>query len=315
MDMRVVFMGTPVFAERSLRALLDVGFHVVGVVSQPARPAGRGRQLAQPAVAVLAAERHIPLIQPENPHEPAALETLRAWLPDVIVVAAYGHILRPAILSLPPHGCVNVHASLLPRYRGPSPIPMAILAGDTETGVTIMLMDEGADTGPILAQRAIPIEDHDTTGTLTAKLAALGAQLLVETLPAWVRGEITPQPQDERQATYCQKWRKEDGRIDWSAPAGQIWRQVRAFQPWPGAYTFWAGNLLKILEVWPIAEEKREAPAGHVVDVAGEPAVVAGDGLVVLKKVQLAGKKPMEGTAFVRGQRGFVGSMLDGQGR
>jgi len=223
--------------------------------------------------------------------------------------------LRPAILSLPPHGCVNVHASLLPRYRGPSPIPMAILAGDTETGVTIMLMDEGADTGPILAQRAIPIEDHDTTGTLTAKLAALGAQLLVETLPAWVRGEITPQPQDERQATYCQKWRKEDGRIDWSAPAGQIWRQVRAFQPWPGAYTFWAGNLLKILEVWPIAEEKREAPAGHVVDVAGEPAVVAGDGLVVLKKVQLAGKKPMEGTAFVRGQRGFVGSMLDGQGR
>jgi methionyl-tRNA formyltransferase len=308
--MRIVFMGTPAFAAASLRALCDAGLDVVGVVSQPARPAGRGRALIQPATALLAEERSLPLMQPEKPHAPDALATLRAWAPDVIVVAAYGHILRPAILDLPRAGCVNVHASLLPAYRGASPIPVALLAGDKETGVTIMLLDQGADTGPLLAQRAIPILDSDTTGVLTTKLADLGAHLLVETLPAWVAGQITPQPQDERRASSCPRLRKEDGVVDWSLPARQIWLRVRAFDPWPGTTTTWRGQPLKILELTP-AGQSVVGPAGQVTALGEWPAVIAGDGqLLLLRRVQLAGKKPALGADFARGQRELFGAIL-----
>jgi len=308
--MRIVFMGTPAFAAASLRALCEAGLDVVGVVSQPARPAGRGRAMMQPATALLAEERALPLMQPEKPHAPDALATLRAWAPDVIVVAAYGHILRPAILDLPPAGCVNVHASLLPAYRGASPIPIALLAGDKETGVTIMLLDQGADTGPILAQRAIPILDSDTTGRLTVRLADLGAHLLIETLPAWVAGQITPQPQDERRASACPRLHKEDGVIDWSLPARQIWLRVRAFDPWPGTTTTWRGQPLKILELTP-AGQSGVGPAGQVAALGDWPAVIAGDGqLLLLQRVQLAGKKPAQGADFARGQRDFFGAIL-----
>lgn len=309
--MRVVFMGTPAFARMILAALLEGGYPVVGVVSQPDRPAGRGRRLTAPPVAELARERGIPLIQPERPQEPATLETLRAWAPDVIVVAAYGRILPPAVLGIPPKGCLNVHASLLPRYRGPSPVAQAILDGVPETGVTIMLMDEGMDTGPVLAQRAVPVREDDTTGSLMERLAEEGARLLIETLPAWMAGALTPQPQDDSLATYTRLLRKEDGLVDWSLPAEQITRRVRACTPWPGAYTFWNGQLLRLLEVRPIpGPVPPDALPGDVMLVDGWPAVAAGEGLVCLRKVQLAGKNPVDGQAFVRGQRGFVGSRL-----
>jgi len=264
-------------------------------------------------VAQLAGRECLPLIQPLNPHERDVITTIQGWAPDVIVVAAYGHILRPALLHIPPKGCLNVHASLLPKYRGCNPVSAAILAGEEETGVTIMLLDEGMDTGPILSQRVVPIVDQDTAGGLTDKLADAGAELLAETLPAWYEGKIPPQPQNEAAATYTQKLCKEDGRIDWSQPAEKIWRMVRAFQPWPGAYTFYHGRQLKILEALPA-----EAPAskddmsvpGKVIEYAGGPAVVAGAGVLVLKKVQLAGKSPAEAKSFARGQRVFLGSVL-----
>lgn len=309
--MRLVFMGTPAFARTILAALLEKGPPVVGVVSQPDRPAGRGRRLTPPPVAELARERGLPLIQPERPAEPAALETLRTWSPDVIIVAAYGRILPPAVLHIPPKGCLNVHASLLPRYRGPSPVAQAILDGASETGVTIMRMDEGMDTGPILAQRAVPILADDTTGSLMAKLAEEGARLLIETLPAWMAGALIPQPQDASQATYTRLLRKEDGLIDWSQPAELIGRRVRACTPWPGAYTFWKGQLLRLLEVQPIrGPAPPDSLPGDVMLVDDWPAVVAGEGLVCLRRVQLAGKTPVDGPAFVRGQRNFVGSRL-----
>ena len=307
--MRVVFMGTPAFAVPSLRALHEAG-GVIGVVSAPDRPAGRGRRLARPPVAEYARAQSLPLIQPASPVEPAALQTLREWAPDIIVVAAYGHILRPALLGLPRLGCLNVHASLLPRHRGASPIAAALLAGDRQTGVTIMLLDEGMDTGPVLAQQTLDIADDDTTGTLSDKLAELGAALLVETLPAWERGEIVPRAQDERLATYCKILRKEDGRLDWSLPARELWLRVRAFQPWPGAFTIWSGQFLKIIAAWPAEDRPAGAEIGQVVSSNGEPAVVAGAGMLILRQVQLAGKRPTDAVSFARGQRGFWGSIL-----
>ncbi|MBI3764167.1 MAG: methionyl-tRNA formyltransferase, partial [Chloroflexi bacterium] len=198
---RVVFMGSPDFAVPSLRALC-AGHEIVGVVTQPDRPAGRGRRLAESAVKVTARELGLPIIQPESLRAPGALAALRDWSPDAIVVADFGQILRQDVLHLPPFGCLNVHASLLPRHRGAAPIPAAILAGDAETGVTIMKMDAGLDTGPILARRSEAIHPDDTTATLTARLARLGADLLSETLPAYLARQITPQPQDDSQATY-----------------------------------------------------------------------------------------------------------------
>lgn len=307
--MRVVFMGTPAFAESSLQALLKARVPVVGVVSQPARPAGRGRELAQPPVARLAEEHNLPLIQPGNPHEPDALAILQAWAPDVVVVVAYGHILRPTLLQLPPRGCLNVHASLLPKYRGACPIPHAISAGESETGVTIMLLDEGTDTGPILAQRTVPIEDSDTSGSLTDRLAIVGAELLTETLPAWMAGSLAPRPQGGAAAGYCSMLCKANGQIDWKQPAQQIWRLVRAFYPWPGAYTTWQGSVLKVTASWPLDGEWIGEP-GTVILVGEEPAVITGSGALILRQVQRAGKKPVSGMAFLRGQRGFVDSHL-----
>jgi len=309
--MRVVFMGTPAFAVASLRALLTGPFEVAGVVSPPDRPAGRGRMPVSPAVAQAARAAGLPLIQPIDPHEPAAREALARWSPDVFVVAAYGVILRSALLDMPPAGAVNVHASLLPRHRGACPIHRAIQAGDEMAGVTIMRMAAGMDTGPILSQRALPIADDDTTGTLSDKLAQLGATLLVETLPAYLRGEITPRPQEENEATHTGMLSKAEGEIDWTAPAVAIWRTVRAFQPWPGTFTCWNGTLLKIIEAWPTQDAEHYGEPGEVVEIEGEPAVATGTGALWLKQVQLAGKKPLDGITFARGRRGFVGSRLE----
>jgi methionyl-tRNA formyltransferase len=253
----------------------------------------------------------LPVLQPWTLREPEAIPQLEAWQPAVIVVAAFGQILSKSVLDLAPHGCLNVHASLLPLYRGAAPIPAAILAGDSVTGVTIMRLDEGMDTGPVLAQAECPIAPDDTTGSLTAKLAGLGAQLLVETLPAWLAEEIQARPQDEASATYCHPLKKGDGHLDWARPAAHLDRLVRASDPWPGAFTFWQGQRLKVLRAKPHPEWQGVEQPGTVVLL--EPsglAVATGEGALELRQVQLAGKKPMDADIFARGQRGFLGGCL-----
>ena len=302
-------MGTPQFAVPSLEAL--VGEHeIVCVITQPDRRAGRGRKLTPPPVKEAALRHGLSVWQPPTLREPQAIAHLKELAPQVMVVVAYGEILRPEVLSIPPHGVINVHASLLPRYRGPSPIAAAILAGDTETGVTVMLMDEGMDTGPILSQATCPIAPDDTAGTLGERLALLGANLLANTLPRWLRGEITPRPQDHQQATYCRLLRKEDGLIDWSRPAEELARQVRAYHPWPGSYTLWRGRPLKVLRARALSDHSTDEPPGLVVMLPRGPAVVTGKGLLLLEEVQPAGRRPMPGAAFARGQRNFVGAIL-----
>jgi len=324
---RIVFMGTPEFAVPVLTAL--TGTHqVVGVVTQPDRPAGRGRRLAPSPVKQAALERDLPLSQPQSLRTPEAVAQLLAWEPEAIVVAAFGQILRQNVLDLPPHGCLNVHGSLLPRWRGAAPVAAAILAGDGVTGVTIMQMDAGLDTGPILAQREEPIQPDDTRATLEERLARLGAELLMEALPAYLAGALLPRPQPEAGVTYAGQLRKEDGWLDWSLPAVELDRRVRAFTPWPAAFTTWRGCRLKVLRSVPLPTWRGEAPPGTVIALADgstEPssraqaegpaeagvAVATGEGALRLEEVQLAGKRPMGVAAFLRGQRDFVGSRLE----
>lgn len=310
MAVRVVFMGTPEFAVPSLRCLLANEYGVVGVFTQPDRPAGRGRRLAQSPVKELASEENVNVYQPGTLREPQTLGILKDLSPDVIVVAAYGLILPDSVLGIPPRGCLNVHASLLPKYRGAAPVPAAILGGERSSGVTIMLMDAGLDTGPILAQDPCEIGPQDTTATLTPKMAELGAALLMRTLPQWLTGEICPRPQDEAEATYAPMIRKEARLVDWSLSAEQLARQVRAYQPWPGSVTDWQGTTLKLLEVDPRPGASRCGHPGLVVRVGDEIAVVTGEGLLALRVVQLSGRRPLQGHEFVRGCRGFVGSVL-----
>jgi methionyl-tRNA formyltransferase len=306
---RLVFMGTPEFAVPILDALTRTQHSIVGVYTRPDQPAGRGKQLQPSPIKQLALARGLPIFQPTTLRAPDVLTQMRALTPDLIIVAAYGLILPRDVLTIPSRGCVNAHASLLPRHRGAAPIAAAILAGDTETGITLMQMDEGLDTGPILTQRAISIADDDTTGTLTTKLAHLAADLLIETLPRILAGEITPQPQDHARASLCKPIKKEEGRIDWTHPADDIARRVRAFNPWPSAFTFWNGTMLKILRAH-ASSHRAEAEVGRVVQIGKEVAVVCGAGTLILREVQLAGKRAMTIQEFVRGQRGFVGSIL-----
>ncbi len=307
---RVVFMGTPDFAVPALQSLLTTpDYQVVGVVTQPDRPAGRGKTIQQSPVKQVALAAHVPILQPEKLRQPEVFEQLQGWQPDLIVVAAFGQILRQNVLDLPRFGCINVHASLLPRWRGAAPIQAAIRAGDTEAGITIMIMDAGLDTGPMLGKRAIPIEPTDTGQKLHDKLAPLGGQLLIETLGPYLRGETKPQPQDESQQTYAPMLRKEDGLIDWTQPAETIERQVRAFDPWPGAYTFWNGQQLKILS-GKIVAGPGAVPGFVGRSPLGEVAVGTGSRLYALDVVQLAGRPATPIQAFVNGHTTFVGSTL-----
>lgn len=308
--MRLVFVGTPQFAVPILERLLH-DHEVAAVYTRPDKAAGRGQRLAVSPVKQLAVARGLPLVQPASLKPPEEAERLSALKPEAIVVAACGLILPQAVLDIPPLGCLNVHPSLLPRHRGPSPVASAILSGDGETGVTIMLMDAGLDTGPILSQQDTPISGEETTGSLTLRLAELGAELLAEVLPRWQRGEIVPRPQDESRATCSRRIDKESGEIDWHLSALHLWRQVRAFQPWPGSYTRWQGKRLVILEAVPLPG--RGGGVGEVVplETGGPPAeVVAGEGILGLRRVQLEGKRPLEIGEFLRGQRGFLGSRL-----
>jgi methionyl-tRNA formyltransferase len=306
---RVVFMGTPRFAVPTLLALGE-RHQVVGVVTQPDRPAGRGRKVLASPVKEVALAREWPLFQPATLRNPDAVAHLADWHPSVIVVAAFGQILHQSVLTLPPHGCLNVHASLLPRYRGAAPIAASILGGETVTGVTIMHMDEGLDTGPILAQAECPIAPDDTTATLTAKLADLGAELLVATLPGWLVGQIQARPQDESLATYCRLLKKADGHLDWTQHAAHLDRQVRACDPWPGAFTTWRGQRLKVLRARVRPAWQGQGRPGQVVELDGGIGVVTGEGALQLVEVQSAGKKPMTAAVFARGQRDLLGNLL-----
>ena len=306
---RIIFMGTPEFAVPVLDALTRTTHKIAGVYTRPDQPAGRGKQLQSSPIKRFAETRGLPIFQPPTLRKPEFIAPLRELAPDLIVVAAYGLILPPDVLAIPPRGGVNTHASLLPRHRGAAPITAAILAGDAETGVTLMRMDAGLDTGPILAQRAIPIADDDTTGTLTPKLADLAAALLIETLPRLLAGNLTPQPQDESRATVCKTIRKAEGLIDWTRPADEIARRVRAFNPWPSAFTYWNGAPLKILHAQAAPSNARGEP-GRVVEWRDEIAVTTGDGVLILRQVQLAGKRAMKIEEFARGQREFIGSQL-----
>jgi methionyl-tRNA formyltransferase len=308
--MRVIFMGTPEFAVPALDALIHSEHEIVGVFAQPDEPAGRGRSVVSPPVKKLALQHRLTVHQPPSLRRSCELDRLASLQPDVVVIAAYGKILPESFLRVPPRGCLNIHASLLPRHRGPSPIAAAILAGDEVTGVTMMIVTKVMDTGPILTQRRIPILPHDTTGSLSEKLSGLGAELLMETLPQWLDGKLVPQPQDNDKATYCKMISKEDGLIDWRRPAVDLWRRVRAFQPWPGCYTTWQGRTVKIIEAVLLSGE---GTPGQVIATNYEQAAVGvqtGEGVLGLVQVQLEGKRAMSGAEFVRGQRDFIGAQL-----
>ena len=314
--MRVIFMGSPEFAVPSLEHLILNQYQVVAVYTRPDKRAGRGRPLAFSPVKKAALTKKLTVVQPGSLKKGEALAQLADFHPDIIVVAAFGQILPQAALDVPKYGCINVHPSLLPRFRGASPVAAAILAGDDFTGASIMLMDAGLDTGPILARAQIPISDQDTTGSLTAKLSLIAACLLGDVLPRWLRGKLTPQPQNEAEVSYSSPLSKQEGEIDWHLPAIEIWRRVRAFYPWPGCYTKWRGKQLKVIEVVPLPGEGN-FEVGQV--IASTPAldrvkaafgVGTGDGILGVLRVQLEGRRTMSAAEFLRGQRQFIEAIL-----
>ncbi|MDP6369586.1 MAG: methionyl-tRNA formyltransferase, partial [Planctomycetota bacterium] len=288
--MRTVFMGTPGFSVPVLVALLDAGREVAGVYTQPDRPVGRRGRPAPSPIKEAAEERGLPVFQPPSLKQAAAQDELARLAPDVIVVAAYGLFLPKATLDLPPLGCVNLHPSLLPRYRGPSPVASAILSGDAYTGVTVIRLDEGMDTGPIITQRQTAIgPDEDGVG-LTERLFRMGAELLVETLPEWEAGGISAVPQDNAAATTTRLLKREDGEIDWGWDAAQIARQLRAYQPWPGVFTRWRGKLLKIIEAAEAADHMSQAPPGQAIKLPnGGLGVATANGTLEVMRLQLEG--------------------------
>jgi methionyl-tRNA formyltransferase len=307
---RIVFMGTPDFAVPILQALIDTQ-HVVGVVTQPDRRAGRGQSLRPSPVKVLAQEAGLPLYQPASLRKPQSAEPIAAWQPQAIVVAAFGQILRPHLLDLPPLGCINVHASLLPRWRGASPIQHALLSGDEQTGVSLMHMDEGLDTGPVYVSEAIAIHPRETAETLHDRLAALGAGMLRRHLSAILSGELKAEAQDDEQVTYAPLIDKEDGRLDWQQSAVQLDRRLRAMSPWPGAFTTWQGRRLKIIDAQPrLANEIPPRQPGRVTLHDDVVLVAAAEGALQLGEVQLAGKRAMNVDDFINGHPNFPGSRL-----
>jgi methionyl-tRNA formyltransferase len=314
MPLRVVFLGSPAFAVLPLERLVaDPRCQVVGVVTQPDRPAGRGMTPVATPVKQAALRLGLPVLTPETLRDPVAVAALAELRPDVGVVAAYGEILRRDVLAIPPLGYVNIHPSLLPLYRGPSPVAGAILNGDAETGVTIMLLESKMDAGPILVQRIVPLPPDARTGPLTHELFEIGAAMLVETLDAYVAGAITPQPQDHTRATFTKLLSREDGIIDWSQPAVRIERMTRAYDPWPGATTTWRGAPIKIVAARVIADWRGDTPPGALLDTADGPAVATGEGLLVLMTVQPAGKRPLSAADWRRGLRLTDGERLGGE--
>lgn len=311
--MRAVFMGTPSCAVIPLSAMLTLGAQVVGVYTQPDRPSGRGQPSQASSVKSFALEHGLKVYQPTSLRSPDVQKELASLAPDVILVAAYGKLLPPEVLRIPPHGCVNLHPSLLPRYRGPSPVATAVLNGEAETGTTLFLMDEGMDTGPILSSKAVAIGAGATTQSLTPLLFQLGADLLIEFLPMWLNGEIAPQSQDQDRATVTKKLDRVDGEADWGLTAEELERRLRAFTPWPNLYTFWEGRRVKLLAGLATDNPSGERNSGLVVPLGTSEAavgVVTGAGILGLRQLQLEGRRSVSSQEFIRGYRDFVGARL-----
>lgn len=322
--LRIIYMGTPHFAVPALEALiagaapgalLPDGYEIATVITRPDKPAGRGREVVFSPVKQAAIKYNIPVWQPGSLKKAENSEALAMYHADLYIVAAFGQILPQRVLDQPRYGTVNIHASLLPRYRGADPIAETILQGDKEAGASIMLLDAGIDTGPVLLRRSIPLAEDETTGSLTVKLADLGAQALLAALPPWIASEIVPEAQDEQRASHTRMLKKEDGEIRWSLPASVLARQVRAYTPWPGSFTHWRGKLLKILAAQARSVElAQEIPVGTVSirEEAGHQvlAVVTGSGLLLVKQVQLEGKRAMSAEEFLRGYAQIVGHVL-----
>ncbi|NJN67247.1 MAG: methionyl-tRNA formyltransferase [Chloroflexaceae bacterium] len=309
--MRIIYLGSPEFAISPLKALVQAGYEVVAAVTPPDRPAGRKQTLTPPPVKQAAQEMGIRVLQPESLRDPAEVEQLAALRPDIGVVAAYGKILRKAVLNIPPLGYLNLHPSLLPRHRGPAPVAGAILAGDSETGVTIMKLDPGMDSGPILTRVTVPLEPTARTGPLTEALFQLGAQALLEVLPRYASGQLEPQEQEHAQATVTRMLKKADGLVNWNHPAQHIERATRAYDPWPGMATIWRGQTVKLIAAWSHPEWCGNATPGTIVGKARGPLVATGAGALELLEVQPAGKRPMTGQEWFIGQREVVGQQFE----
>ncbi len=305
--MRIVFVGSPGFALPSLDALHE-NFNVVGVITQPDKPAGRGRHPRPPAVKTYAIQHEIPFIQPRKVREAEVHSRLERWNSDVAVVAAYGQILPASLLDIPIHGFVNVHASLLPRWRGAAPVQAAILHGDTRTGITLMKIDPGMDTGPIITKAEVMIEDQETSGELLARLSYIGAQLLIDTLPSYLDGKIETTPQNDQDATSAPLIKKMEGKFTPDQTADYVSRQIRAYEPWPGSYFEWEEKRVRVRKAHALPSNGNEA--GSLIEVVGFPAIRMREGILVLDVLQISGKQAMPGDVFLRGSRGFLGSKL-----
>jgi methionyl-tRNA formyltransferase len=299
--LKILFLGTAEFARPSLEALLHSSSELLGVVTQPDRPRGRGQKWIPSPVKSLALQSRISVYQPEKIRDPSFLKMLQALHPDLMVVVAYGQILSPEVLSIPPRGCVNVHASLLPKYRGAAPIVRAILSGDTRTGVTTMFMDPGMDTGPILMTEETEIADEDTAGILHDRLSRMGAGLLLRTLEGLEKNILAPRPQNHSQATYAPKIEREEARVNWNDPAPELFNLIRAFDPWPGAYTLWSGHFLKLFHPRLVEEKSGEAP-GTVVQASAEGLRIAtGYGVLLIREIQPESRPRMSVAEFLNG--------------
>ncbi|QEW05019.1 methionyl-tRNA formyltransferase [Nitrincola iocasae] len=308
--LRIVFAGTPEFAASSLAALLEQSHQIIAVYTQPDRPAGRGRKLVQSPVKQLALQHNLPVYQPLNFKSDQAIDELAALHPDLMIVAAYGLLLPQAVLNLPRLGCINVHASLLPRWRGAAPIHRALLAGDSQTGITIMQMDAGLDTGAMLYKRSTNILPGETAGSLHDRLAALGAETLIDSLVALIQGQLKPEKQDDSQACYAAKLVKEEGRIDWSLPAEQLAVQIRGLNPWPVAFCRLEDETLRIWQAEADASEKTTTSPGTLTAIQRDGLVVAtGQGLLKLTHIQLPGKRAQPVSALLNGQHPFTVGM------
>lgn len=314
--MRIVFLGSPAYSVLVVEALAQAGHDIVGVVTQPDRPAGRGRTPVPTPVKAWAEDRGVPALQPRSFRSEEAVARVETLAPDAIVVAAYGRFLPESVLALPPRGCLNLHPSLLPRHRGPSPVAEALLQGDATTGVSVMLMDQGMDSGPVLAQEEEPVLAEDTTESLTWRLFRRGAALTARTLAAWERGEIRPAPQDHESATFSRLLRREDGEVDWTQPASRLAAIARAYHPWPGAHTRWGGQIVKLLEVSALPADAASASGSTPGTVVGLPAgspgagVVTGDGVLGIHRLQMEGKRAVDVEEFLRGHPSFIGTEL-----
>ena len=304
--MRIVFMGTPQFAVPVLEGLSATDYHIAGVVTQPDRPAGRGKKVEPTPVKHFALDSGLKVLQPPTLDSPSVVTELQKLDPDLIVVAAYGSFLPPQVLNLPEYNCLNIHPSMLPNYRGPSPVASAILNGDNHTGSTVRVLDSGMDSGPLVAQQEEKIDDADTTQILTNRLFNIGTKLLIDILPQWIQNEIKATPQQEANATFTKLLTRQDGQIAWSQTAQLIERQIRAYSPWPGSFTSWKGRL-KILKAHAVSHD---TSPGLVIELDNTFAIGTGQGVLKVTELQLEGRKAVNGTEFLQGHRDIIGEIL-----